>query len=141
MGLVKNSFCVNFFSFFSSHNTSTFQLLDNSRGHRCRPFFPPGSCLQFLSRIGFSNPPARRISSNVANSRSRAFPQINFVHKKKPLRIYASMHSGGLELTRLTYTRLEDNLTRYIPVHRWGFMYLFFCPPSRHCGNAEGLWS
>ena len=25
-----------------------------SRGDRCRPFFPPGTCLQFLSRIGFS---------------------------------------------------------------------------------------
>ena len=34
---------------------------------------PPGTCLQFLSRIGFSIPTARRFSSNVANSRSRAF--------------------------------------------------------------------
>ena len=34
---------------------------------------PPGTCLQFLSRIGFSIPAARRFSSNVANSRSRAF--------------------------------------------------------------------
>ena len=34
---------------------------------------PPGACLQFLSRIGFSIPTARRFLSNVANSRSRAF--------------------------------------------------------------------
>ena len=36
---------------------------------------PPGTYLQFLSRIGFSIPTARRFSSNVAinNSRSRAF--------------------------------------------------------------------
>ena len=34
---------------------------------------PPGTCLLFLSRIGFSIPTARRFSSNVANSRSRAF--------------------------------------------------------------------
>ena len=34
---------------------------------------PPGTCLQFLSRIGFSIPTARRFSLNVANSRSRAF--------------------------------------------------------------------
>ena len=27
-----------------------------SRSHRCRPSSPPGSCLQILSRIGFSNP-------------------------------------------------------------------------------------
>ena len=33
---------------------------------------PPGTCLQFLSRTGFSIPTARRFSSNVANSRSRA---------------------------------------------------------------------
>ena len=32
-----------------------------------------------------------------------------FVHKKKSQRIYTSMHSAGLELTKLTYTRLEDN--------------------------------
>ena len=34
---------------------------------------PPGTCLQFLWRIGFSIPTARRFSSNVANSHSRAF--------------------------------------------------------------------
>ena len=31
-----------------------------SRGHTCRPFPPRVSCLQFVSRIGFSNPTARR---------------------------------------------------------------------------------
>ena len=36
-----------------------------------------------------------------------------FVHKKKSQRIYTSMHSAGLELTELTYTRLEDNLIRH----------------------------
>ena len=34
---------------------------------------PPGTCLQFSSRIGYSISIARRFSSNVANSRSRAF--------------------------------------------------------------------
>ena len=35
---------------------------------------PPGTYVpSFLSRIGFSVPIARRFSSNVANSRSRAF--------------------------------------------------------------------
>ena len=33
---------------------------------------PPGTCLQPLSRIRFSLPTARRLTSNVANSRSRA---------------------------------------------------------------------
>ena len=36
-----------------------------------------------------------------------------FVHKKKSQRFYTSMHSAGLELTKLTYTRLEDNLIRH----------------------------
>ena len=36
-----------------------------------------------------------------------------FVHKKKPQRIYTNMHSAGLELTKLAYTRLEDNLIRH----------------------------
>ena len=36
-----------------------------------------------------------------------------FVRKKKSQRIYMSMHSAGLELTKLTYTRLEDNLIRH----------------------------
>ena len=36
-----------------------------------------------------------------------------FVHKKKSPPMYTSMHSGGLELTKLTYTRLEDNLIRH----------------------------
>ena len=36
-----------------------------------------------------------------------------FVRKKKSPRIYTSMHSGGFELTKLTYTRLEDNLIRH----------------------------
>ena len=38
-----------------------------------------------------------------------------FVHKKKSSRIYTSMHSVGLDLTKLAYTRLEDNL-----IHHWG---------------------
>ena len=36
-----------------------------------------------------------------------------FVRKKKSPRIYTSMHSGGFELTKLTYTRLEDNPIRH----------------------------
>ena len=35
------------------------------------------------------------------------------VHKKKSQLTYRSKHSAGLELTKLTYTRLEDNLIRH----------------------------
>ena len=46
-------------------------------------------------------------------SHALAFSVSQFVHKKKSPRTYASMHSGGFELTKLTYTRLEDNLMRH----------------------------
>ena len=36
-----------------------------------------------------------------------------FVHKEKSQQIYTSTHSAGLELTKLTYTRFEDNLIRH----------------------------
>ena len=36
-----------------------------------------------------------------------------FEYKKMSQRIYASMHSAGLELTKLTYTGLEDNLIHH----------------------------
>ena len=50
--------------------------------------------------------------SSFTNSRSRAFRK-SIVHKKKSARIYTRMHSAGLKLTKLTYTRLEDNLIRH----------------------------
>ena len=42
-----------------------------------------------------------------------AFSASQFVPKKKSPRIYTNMHSGGFELTKLTYTRLKDNLIRH----------------------------
>ena len=36
-----------------------------------------------------------------------------FVHKRNSQRIHTNMHSAGVELTKLTYTRLEDNLIRH----------------------------
>ena len=42
-----------------------------------------------------------------------AFSASQIVHKKKSPRIHTSMHSGGFELTKLTHTRLEDNLMRH----------------------------
>ena len=49
----------------------------------------------------------------VLLSRALALPASQIVHKKKSPRIYTSVHSGGFELTKLTYTRLEDNLIRH----------------------------
>ena len=54
------------------------------------------------------------ISHRVLLTHALALSASQFVHKKKSQRIYTSMHSAGLELTKLTYTRLEDNLIRHI---------------------------
>ena len=53
------------------------------------------------------------ISHRVLPTHALALSASQFVHKKKSPRIYTSMYSMGLELTKLTYTRLEDNLTRH----------------------------
>ena len=100
-----------FFIYLFSH-TFTFQLLDKPWS-QMSSLLPPGSCLEFLSRTGFINPTARRFFIEcLANSRSRAFWK-SICAQKKFQRIYTSMHSAGLELTKLTYTRLEDNLIRH----------------------------
>ena len=48
-----------FFLLFFFPHTLTFQLLDKP-WQQVSSLLPPGSCLQFLSRTGFSNPTARR---------------------------------------------------------------------------------
>ena len=53
----RRNLAIFFFLFFS--HTFTFQLLDKPRS-QVSPLLPPGSCLQVLSRIGFSNATARR---------------------------------------------------------------------------------
>ena len=53
------------------------------------------------------------IFHRVLLTHALALSASQFVHKKKSQRIYTSMHSAGLELTKLTYTGLEDNLIRH----------------------------
>ena len=99
------------FFFFFLH-TFAFQLLDKPWS-QVSSLLLPGSCLQFLSRIGLGNPTARRLFIECCLTRALALSPSQFVHKKKSRRIYTSTHSAGLELTKLTYTRLEDNLIRH----------------------------
>ena len=107
-----------FFWFFS--HTFTFQRLDKPWS-QVSSLLPPGSCLQFfLSRIGFSNPTARRFFRRVLLTHALALSASQFVLKKKSPQIYTSMHSAGLELTKLIYTSLEDNPIR----HRCDRLYL-----------------
>ena len=54
------------------------------------------------------------IFHRVLKTHALALSACQFVHKKKSQRIIrTNMHSAGLELTKLTYTRLEDNLIRH----------------------------
>ena len=52
-------------------------------------------------------------SSVVLITHALALSASRFVYKKKSPRIHTSMHSKGFELTKLTYTRLDDNLIRH----------------------------
>ena len=113
--LFKNTtfFCCLIFFFFSSHS-STFQLLDKSRGHRCRPFPPP----RFLPSTFIVYRIQQSHCSSIFHrvlllTHALALSASQFVHKKNSLRIYRIMHSAGLKLTKLTCTRLEDNLIRH----------------------------
>ena len=76
--------CIYIYFFF---HTSTFQLMDKPSS-QVSSLLPPGSCLQFLSRIGFSNPTARRLSSSVANSRSRVSRKSICAQGKVPTNLY-----------------------------------------------------
>ena len=109
-----NKTAIRFSFLFSFLHTFTFELLVKP-WTQVSSLLLPGSCLQFLSRIGFSNPTARRlfIEGPVLLTHALALSACQFVHKKKSQRIYTSKHSAGLELTKLTYTRLEDNLIRH----------------------------
>ena len=91
-----------------------------SRGHRCRPS-PP----RFLPSIFIAHRVQQSHCSSIFHrvlvTHALALSASQFVHKKKSQRIYTSMHSAGLEPTKLTYTRLEDNLIR----HRGDRLYIY----------------
>ena len=104
-------------AFFFFRLTLVFSSFWTSRGHGCRPFFPPVLGLHFfLSRI-----PGKVQQSHCSSIFHRVllthalsrFSQVNLCTRKKSQRIYTSMHSTGFELTKLTHTRLEDNLIRH----------------------------
>ena len=58
------------------------------------------------------------------------------VRKKKSPRIYASIHSAGFELAKLTYTRLEDNLIRHgatVYIYTTPTRQTLLAPSAKHC--------
>ena len=72
---------------------------------------------QFLPSIFIAHRVQQSHCSSIVHrvllTHALALSASQFVDKKKSQRIYTSMHSAGLELTKLTYTRLEDNLIRH----------------------------
>ena len=99
-----------FFFFFCTLSLSSFWT---SRGHRCRPFSSPVLAFNFFIAHRVQQFHCSSIFHRVLLTHALALSASQFVHKKKSQRIYTSMHSAGLELTKLTYTRLEDNLIRH----------------------------
>ena len=70
-------------SFFFFSHTSTFQLLDQPWSQDSS-LLPPGSWLQLLSRMGFSNPTARRCVIECCLLTLSRFPQVNLYSRKSP---------------------------------------------------------
>ena len=72
---------------------------------------------QFLPKIFIAHRVQQSHRSSIFHrvllTHALALSASQFVHKKKSQRNHTSTHSGGLELTKLTYIRLEDNLIRH----------------------------
>ena len=94
--------------------TFTFQLLDKLfSGVVLSPPRYSSTCLLFLSRIGFRVPTARRLSSNVANSRFRAFRESICAQNKVPTNLYEYALGGTHEIDLYSSSRHKDNLLRH----------------------------
>ena len=101
-----------FFFFFCMLPLSSFWT---SRGHRCVVPFPPWFLPSFFIAHRVQQSHCSSIFHRVLLTRTHALSlsASQFVHKEKSPRVYTRMQSGGFELTKLTYTRLEDNLIRH----------------------------
>ena len=93
---------------------------------------PPGSCLQFVSRIWVQRSHCSSTFHRMLLTHALALSASQFEHKKKSQRIYMSMHSAGLELTKLAYTRLEDNLIPGTPQGRPAYSVPGVCLSPRN---------
>ena len=97
------------------------------------PSPPPVFAFKYYRAEGSAIPLLVDFSSSVAYSRSRAFRKSICAQEKVSTNIYTSMHLVGLELAKLTCTRLEDNLIR----HRGDrFMYNAVARKDTHEQNA-----
>ena len=105
--------CVFFYLlFFFTSRTFFFQLLDkpwSQVSSLSPPRFLPS--IFIAHRVQHSH--CSSIFHRVLLTHALALAASQSVRKKKSQRIYTSTHSAGLELTKLTYTRLENTLIRH----------------------------
>ena len=87
----KGQYCCTVLS--SSCLTYTFQILDKL-WPQVSSLFPPGTCVQLLSRIELSIPTARRPSSNVANLHFRVFRESICAQEEVPTNLYEVALAG-----------------------------------------------
>ena len=101
---------ISFFYFFRALLVSSFWTKPWSQMLSLPPprFFPSISIAQGVQQSHCSS-----IFHRVMLTHALAFSASQLVRKKRSPRIYTSMHSGGIELTKLTYTRLDYNLIRH----------------------------
>ena len=74
---------------------------------------PPRFLPSIFIAHGVQHSHCSSIFHRVLLTHALALSASQFVHMKNSQRMYTSMHSAGLELTKLTYTRLEVNLIRH----------------------------
>ena len=105
---------------------------------------PPGTFLQFLTRIGFSIPTARRFSSNVVatnNSRSLSrFPRVNLRTRKSPYEFIRVMHYEILltfDLNMTTRLLFNNDINNWFPI----LASLVFLLVGKKCFVSDRRWS
>ena len=86
--------CIFIFIYIFFSHTFNLQLLDKP-WTQVSSLLPPGFCLQFSSRIGFSNPLLLDFSSTVANSRFRAFRKSICAQEKIPTSLHEYVLGGA----------------------------------------------
>ena len=84
-----------FFFFFSSLSHSLLSSFWTSRGHRCRPFSPPVLAFNYYRAWGSAVHLLVDLSSNVANSHSRAFRKSVCAQEKVPTNLYEYALGGA----------------------------------------------
>ena len=101
------------FFFVCSSHTSTFHFLDKPWS-KVSSLLPPRFLASLFIAHRVEQPHCSSIFHRVLLAHAPALSASQFVHKKRTPRASTSVHSGRFEVTKLTYTRLEDNLRRHL---------------------------